>query len=324
MPQIRSIGDLMNKSIGKIKAILGNIHHRRIGRAIANVVETQASIPKKQMAVFYGRYRLPSFDEYAHGGMVKIQRLSQHFPNTPSKFTILYLVSSNLPPELPYFWEAVHNRDDIRVVLNQNGVAYPAWMPSGWEKTNEVLARYLHKADYVLFQSEFARKSSNKFLGERETNAEVLYNAVDTSFFTPHGQVDSSDELVLLVVGSQYQLAPVVSVLKTFSQVIKEIPGARLIFAGNFWPHLRKPARKLTNNLGLGNKVDFLPSFTQHEAPAIFRGAHILLHTKIQDVCPGVVIEAMACGLPVVHSESGGVPELVGREAGIGVNTDAS
>ena len=49
------------------------------------------------------------------------------------------------------------------------------------------------------------------------------------------------------------------------------------------------------------------------------RRAHLLLHTKVQDPCPSVVIEAMACGLPVVYPASGGTLELVGEEAGIGV-----
>jgi glycosyltransferase involved in cell wall biosynthesis len=45
----------------------------------------------------------------------------------------------------------------------------------------------------------------------------------------------------------------------------------------------------------------------------------VLLHTKVNDPCPSLVIEAMASGLPVVYAKSGGVPELVGEEAGIGV-----
>jgi glycosyltransferase involved in cell wall biosynthesis len=39
----------------------------------------------------------------------------------------------------------------------------------------------------------------------------------------------------------------------------------------------------------------------------------------VNDPCPSLVIEAMASGLPVVHPRSGGVPELVGDDGGIGV-----
>ena len=65
--------------------------------------------------------------------------------------------------------------------------------------------------------------------------------------------------------------------------------------------------------------MHFLGRYSQSEAPAIFRRAHVLLHTKVNDPCPSLVIEAMACGLPVVYPRSGGVPELVGDDAGIGV-----
>jgi glycosyltransferase involved in cell wall biosynthesis len=39
----------------------------------------------------------------------------------------------------------------------------------------------------------------------------------------------------------------------------------------------------------------------------------------MQDPCPTLVLEAMACGLPVVYAASGGTVELVGDDAGVGV-----
>ena len=51
----------------------------------------------------------------------------------------------------------------------------------------------------------------------------------------------------------------------------------------------------------------------------MLRRAHVLLHTKMQDPCPTLVLEAMACGLPVAYAASGGTVELVGDTAGVGV-----
>jgi glycosyltransferase involved in cell wall biosynthesis len=65
-------------------------------------------------------------------------------------------------------------------------------------------------------------------------------------------------------------------------------------------------------------RVELAGPYTQDEAPALIRRAHVLLHPKYNDPCPTFVLEAMACGLPVVHSASGGVTELVG-DAGIGI-----
>ena len=73
------------------------------------------------------------------------------------------------------------------------------------------------------------------------------------------------------------------------------------------------------NELALNGRVEFTGPYTQREAPALFRRAHLLLHTKVLDPCPSLVIEAMACGLPVVYPKSGGTVELVGDEAGTGV-----
>ena len=66
----------------------------------------------------------------------------------------------------------------------------------------------------------------------------------------------------------------------------------------------------------MADRVTFVPAFTQGQALELYRGAHVLLHPKYHDPCPTVPIEAMACGIPVVGSRSGGMPELVGEEGG--------
>ena len=66
-------------------------------------------------------------------------------------------------------------------------------------------------------------------------------------------------------------------------------------------------------------QVELTGPFTQQAAPSVYRRADLLLHPKVNDPCPGTVLEAMACGLPVVYSATGGVPELVGADAGVGI-----
>jgi glycosyltransferase involved in cell wall biosynthesis len=116
---------------------------------------------------------------------------------------------------------------------------------------------------------------------------------------------------VLLLGGDQTQAYRLELALRTLAQ----LPEARLLVSGR----LVCDPTPLLNDLGLSGRVEFVGRYPQREAPALFRRAHLLLHTKLRDPCPSVVIEAMACGLPVVHPLSGGTVELVGAEAGIGV-----
>jgi glycosyltransferase involved in cell wall biosynthesis len=290
---------------------------------IKGMAITLGGLPKEGIHIFYGYDRFPNSEKVSQGGIIKFQRLNVTYPNTPRRFNILYLGSSNRPP----FAEQIYRfarRKGAKFVWNQNGVAYPAWMPSGWEDVNAQMAEFLHSADYVFYQSEFARSCADRFLGKRTGPSEILYNAVDTKIFYPPAKSRNSNSLKLLVMGSQYHTYPLESSLRALAHINKSIPFARMTIAGKIWDHVLNPVMKLITDLGLENHVRFVPPFTQNEALGIFHQSDILLHTKIQDVCPGVVIEAMSCGVPVVYSSSGGVPELVGKYSGVGVSTSAN
>jgi glycosyltransferase involved in cell wall biosynthesis len=283
-------------------------------RAIARSVPTVGSVH-----VYYGVDPLPTAGEPLAGGLVKAQRLAATLPNSLRSFNVLYLVSSARPLDGDALI-ALARRRNAAFVWNQNGVAYPAWHGPGWEQTNAPLSRGLHAADHVFFQSEFCRLASDRYLGVREGPAEVLYNAVDTTAFTP--AVDARRPLTLLLGGNQYAWYRVDAAVRTLAHVRGHHADARLVVTGVLGHDDATGRRRLAAlaaTLGVADAVDAVGMFTQDRAADIYRSCDVLVHTQYNDACPGVVIEALSSGLPVAYSASGGVPELVGPDAGIGV-----
>ncbi len=263
--------------------------------------------------VFYGHDRVPADGEPVAGGTAKFQRLARRFPNNPTGFNLLYLGSTSLPRDLEPLLRLARRRG-IPVVVNQDGVAYPGWAGDATEELNARYRRALQAADHVLFQSRFSKDSSDLFLGESNGKWEILYNAVDVDHFTP-ATTAPEDGPVLLLGGDQTQAYRLELALRTFARVLEGESAARLLVAGR----LVSPAEPLLDELGIRNRVELVGRYSQRDAPELIRRAHLLLHTKVKDPCPSSVIEAMACGLPVVYPASGGTVELVGDEAGVGV-----
>jgi glycosyltransferase involved in cell wall biosynthesis len=265
------------------------------------------------LRVFYGHDVVPEEGEPVAGGTAKFQRLAQRFPNHPTDFTLLYLGSTWLPRDLaPLLWLA--RRRGTPIVVNQSGVAYPGWAGADTDAVNRDFRRALLAADHVLYQSRFCKESADLFLGVPRRSWEVLYNAVDVDRFTPAAEPPPEGP-VLLLGGDQTQAYRLETALRTFARVLESHPDARLLVTGR----LVSSPGPLIDELGLGGKVELVGRYAQRDAPAVFRRAHLLLHTKVKDPCPSAVIEAMACGLPVVYAKSGGTVELVEDEAGVGV-----
>lgn len=286
------------------------------------------SPPRGEVRVFYGHARIPSVSKPTLGGIVKLQRMQDAFPNSPYRFNVLYMVSSRLP-HAPVAIARLARSKGARFVWNQDGVAYPAWYGPGWQRINAPMVRLLHMADYVFYQSEFCRQGAELFLGKRERPSEVLYNAVDTTVFTPPPSPLSESPLTLLVGGTQDLFYRLSTTLQVFALVARKRRDVQMLVTGRLrWipdeAQCARIARRLVSELGVQDRVRFLGPYTQMDAPRIFQQAHILLHAKYNDPCPGTVIEALACGLPVVYSHSGGVPELVGPHAGIGIPAELS
>ncbi len=129
--------------------------------------------------VFYGGARAGDVG----GPLVKVKRLQGHFPEHAWGFNLVYGLSG--APYMPGSAIRLLQRRGVALVVNQNGVFYPAWYGGDWRAMNAEMAVAYHLADHVLWQSEFCRAAAEHFLGPREGVGEVLDNAVDTGYFTP-------------------------------------------------------------------------------------------------------------------------------------------
>lgn len=255
------------------------------------------------------------------GGAVKLLALKNRFGES-ADFNCLYLVSSALPPFAESLVRAA-KQYGIKVVWNQNGIAYPGWCGPRYPWLNDPMARLLPLADYVVYQSEFCRRSATHFLGVEAKDYEIIFNPVDITTFAPAPR--ELTDWRLLAAGTSHNFYRTQSAIDCLAALLQRGRPARLTITGEMkWPGGGAQVRDYVRSLGLDTAVSFKPAFTRDQAPDVYRDAHILLHPKDKDPCPTVPIEAMACGLPVVGSRSGGMPELVPTDCGRLVEVEES
>ena len=282
-------------------------------------------VADESIRVNYGYDSVPGPDEHVFGGLVKLQDLNRTFPQCSTIPNILYLVSSALP-YFPLRLARMAKKSGAKLVVNQNGVAYPGWYGKGWQRANRSMRKLLEMADYVLYQSEFCRASANRFLaGACGRDREILYNPVDTKVFRPFDDDKKEDGRVnILLSGSHWTPYRVMVALDTLRLARKVDKKLHLVIAGRFcWhddPHqAEREVFVSAKEMGIQENIEFIGPYRQEDAPKLLNSCSLLLHTKYNDPCPRLVVEAMACGLPVACSATGGVPELIGSAAGIGV-----
>jgi glycosyltransferase involved in cell wall biosynthesis len=287
------------------------LRHRR------SLSRTQVSVPPDGIRVSYGSILSHGTDRSVRGGRVKLLHLREVFPESPAAFNVLYLISSAQPPFVDELVRWARGRG-IKVVWNQDGVAYPAWAGREAAGLNATMRAAMRHAHYVLYQSEFCRTSAARFIGAFATPSEVLPNCVDVGRFRPGVPPAPEEPWTLLAAGSHQHRSRVLRAVEVVAELRRRGRAARLLVAGVLdWTDAAADVARMVETLGVGGSVQVLPPYTQQEAPELFQRAHVLLHLKYKDPCPTVVIEALACGLPVVGSRSGGLPELVGDDAGI-------
>jgi glycosyltransferase involved in cell wall biosynthesis len=187
--------------------------------------------------------------------------------------------------------------------------------------SRRMIRRTVISADGVITVSEDLRQHAIA-MGAAPGKVTTILNGCDTSVFHPGERnparraagAAAADEVVLYV-GSLLQPKGLGDLMEAFVSLSRSRPNARLVCIGDgpYWEELTRKAAAA----GLERRLSVLGRQPSSTVAEWMQAADVLCLPSHSEGCPNVIIEALACGRPIVATDVGGIPELVNRECGI-------
>lgn len=202
---------------------------------------------------------------------------------------------------------------DVKIVTTLHGTDITVL---GYDPSLTQLIRFgIEKSDCVTAVSSDLVRQTHELL---ETNKpiETVYNFVDERVYYPKQRADlrkgygiTEEEKVIVHISNFRGVKRVPDVIKVFHKIQQEMP-AKLLLIGD-GPEIQVACR-LVKELGLNDKVKFLGK--QENVAEILSISDLKLLLSEKESFGLVALEAMACGVPAIGTNIGGIPEVIEHE----------
>ncbi len=145
-------------------------------------------------------------------------------------------------------------------------------------------------------------------MGLRSKDIEIIHNGVDHERYTPDHSMRSESPLVVCVTRLK-KYKGVHLLLRAMEIVKKEVPNVKLVVTGR--GDYSAALRELSRRLKLDDSVEFTGFVTTDQKVELYRRAQIVVNPSAKEGWGLTVIEANACGTPVIAAEVPGLRESV-------------
>ena len=251
--------------------------------------------------------RCMSLSMFLNATKYKVDIIHAHLTNSVNEFIIpRYTKRKNTPLIVTYHGDPEKNMGGI---IYKTGVCFYA---------KYILEKVLSRADVIISPSGYYIDES-RFLGKYRDKTVVIPNGINIDDFDilyPKEECRKKlglpfDENIILFVGTLSLYKGPDVLLKAMPKVIKNIPNAKLVFVGS--GPMRKGLEIRLRKLGVERHVKFAGFVEEGLKPLYYKAADVFcLPSTMNTESFGIVnLEAMACGVPIVASKIGGVPDVV-------------
>jgi len=255
--------------------------------------------------------RLPIHDKWLMRGWQRL-RLPLPVELIVGRVDLFHSPDFTLPPTLP----------GVATLLTVHDLSFIRDPDSAWPSLraflNKAVPRSVKRATHVLADSQATKDDLIELCGTPAAKITVLYSGVDARFMPIRDQAEIDrvcakyrlPQPFILSVGTLQPRKNYGRLIEAFAQIATARPHHLIITGGKGWMY--ETIFEQVKQSGLEGRVHFPGFVDDADLPALYSAANLFAYVSIYEGFGLPLLEAMACGTPVIGSNTSSLPEVIG------------
>jgi glycosyltransferase involved in cell wall biosynthesis len=187
------------------------------------------------------------------------------------------------------------------------------WLINRWYSFLDMQKKVVQQLNHVVTVSQQSRQDIAEAFERPAEKITVIPNGIDTDIFQPRPHIKRNSWQLITTASSDQPLKGLSILLNALAQLRAEFPQLQLLVIGKLKPD--GVTEKLINSLNLSSFVEFKSGITTEELVNAYAESRIAIVPSLYEGFGLPAGEALACGIPLICSDGGALPEVVGGAA---------
>jgi len=300
-----------------------------VGRYLFNLLKQYAELDKSNEYILYLKEGQldPAFPGF-NSKTISIPSLNLGWLNLKLPFAIAFEIAKD---RLDLFHSPISGLPFLQfcpmvvTIFDLTYEIHPEWFSLRSIISSQIYSRWAAKtAKRIIVSSECTKKDIIKYYKVDEKNIEIIYIAPEESYkqITDKSRLNSVkskygiSKNFLLHVGAIHTRRNIERLLKVFSRLRGEGFDLQLVLIGSLMVLKTIDLNHYIRELGLEGEVIHIDYVPDEDLVCLYNAAKLFVYPSLYEGFGLPLVEAMACGTPVVASNASCIPEVVG-DAGI-------
>ncbi len=203
---------------------------------------------------------------------------------------------------------------DLRIALGAAGNWRERLLIRRWHSFLNMQKKVVKRLHNIVTVSDCSRSDIARDFGLQPSSISLVHNGICTEEFKPMPDVERRTNRLMATCSADAPLKGLSYLLRAYARLLADHPDLELLLISK--PNPGGATEKLVRELGIGERVRFVNGISTEVMVRYYAEATIAVCPSVYEGFGLPAGEAMACGVPIVSSDGGALPEVVG-DAGV-------